>query len=96
MYSEFDEKPSAPQIALQTIGPRTYIITAPNARRRDKLQFMIVYSDGTESRWVTCDGFYKELVVSEQSIKEVRTRVVSRPNWLYRVFRVLYRGISWT
>lgn len=93
MYSEFDEKPSAPQIALQTIGPRTYIITAPNARRGDKLQFMIVYSDGTESRWVTCEGFYKELVVSGQGFKEVRSRVVSRPSWLVRLFRKISRPL---
>ena len=93
MYNEFDEKPCAPQIALQTIGQRTLIISAPNARRGDKLQFMIVYNDGAKSRWVTCESHYKELVVSPQAVKEIRGRVVSRPNWLLRMLYKIRRSL---
>ena len=95
MKTEFDEKPDSPQITLQAFGERTVIISAPNARQGDKLQFMLVYADGTQSRWVTCDGFYRELILATEGmgVKEIKSRVVSRPHWLLRMFYKIRRSL---
>lgn len=85
MSHQFEDRPVSPQIILQTFGERTVIISAPHAKKGDVLQYMFVYSDGVVGRWIPCEGHYKELVVERKEILEIRSRVVSRPNWLYRL-----------